>query len=424
MRRFRRSARRGTLLVLASSALAVAAAAVSGPDSPLAGTSVLTQASYSDPAGDATNGAPDLTTYRVSDSGGAITWVVTAPGLPATETYVEIHVDTDKNPSTGSAAPYRVHGSEYSLILDGENLARNWWRWDGSRSPPDWTLLSASAMTSSYQNGVWTATVRAADMGNLRTFNFRVFTWKFRDDRVYGQDETATSEYTLGQRPPPPPTPTPTPTPTPSNRVAITKLARTPSKPTAGESFTVSATVARVGRAGKFNGIVYCDARIEGRRLRWFGSVRPGGAACRWDIAENAAGKMIKGSISVNENGGPTVTRRFSERVISVGAHLSIEGGISTAPSQPRAGQKFYYRMGIAVRRGSSHKRIARGEVVCRATIGGRLLPEFQEEVKKNSGIRCGWNIPSGTAGQTMIGLIVVQAEGGTLTHRFTRRVR
>jgi hypothetical protein len=169
---------------------------------------------------------------------------------------------------------------------------------------------------------------------------------------------------------------------------------------------------------------VYCVARVGGRKLRLYASPEPGRASCLWSIPRGAAGQILEGSIGVNENGGPVVTRRFSGRVIEVGAHLSVEGGVSTAPRQPISGQRFYYAMGVAVEHGGQHRRIRSGSVTCRALVGDRAAPVVEELVRRDSGVRCGWLIPAGMSGRPMLGVIVVRSEGGVLAHRFTRRVR
>jgi hypothetical protein len=202
----------------------------------------------------------------------------------------------------------------------------------------------------------------------------------------------------------------------------VTSFTKTPRAPIAGESFTVSVTVARVGRAGRFNGTVYCS-KLPGVQARWFGSVGLGRAACRWDIPRAAVGKTVIGSIGVSE-GGARVTRRFSAKVVPPTAVISIEGGINVAPPRPVSGQKFYYRMGISVRRGSTApRRITQGSVSCRATVNGRALHVFEQQVVRKSGIRCGWDVLPGMAGKKLVGLIIIRSEGATFRHAFTRRI-
>lgn len=411
-----RSARQWTLAVSASGTLLLVGAAASRLEEPLAGNAKAADATFSDPAGDATNGAADLTSVRVSDRASTVTFVVPVPGVPAPETQVEIHVDADRNSATGSPA-----GSDFALVLDTENLSRAWWRWGGST----WDHVTPSSATSGFENGVWTTSIRVSDLGGTQSFRFYVVALRFRDEAVFGSDFILVNSYTLGQQPQPPPPPPPPPSPPPANRVAITSLTKTPARPTAGESFTVSANVKRVGRVGRFSGSLSCGAQITGMRdPRWFGSVRPGRAVCRWDIPASAVGRKITGSISVGED-GPVTTRRFSARIARPTARLSNVGVTMSPTRGPEAGRQFYYSLGVSVRAGSEARgRIQTGTVSCRATIDGKALKVFEQRMRPQVGVRCGWEVPHGTGGRTLVGSVVVRSEGGSLKHSFKRRVR
>ena len=62
---------------------------------------------YTDPVGDATHGAPDITGVTVkSDAAGTVTFVVTMSGY-AVLTDVAILIDTDRSSATGSPSGTR-----------------------------------------------------------------------------------------------------------------------------------------------------------------------------------------------------------------------------------------------------------------------------------------------------------------------------
>lgn len=405
----------GRRSVLAVSLLLFGGATASLLDESFADSSSALDVTYSDPTGDASNGAPDVRTIRVGDRNRTVTFTVGVGGIPAPETRVDIYLNVDKNTSTGDEV-----GREFWLLLDGENLSRSAYRWSGS----GWLPWSPSSRRGSYQGGVWTESIHTSDLNGTSSFSFWLYGIRLKDDQNFGFDGTALFTYTLGQQQPPDTTSTSTAPRPPTNRVAITGLTRTPGQPVAGESFTVSATVARVGWPGRFYGLVHCST-LPGVQKRWFGSVERGRASCRWDIPESAVDKTIRGSIGVSEGGGPKVTRRFMAFVSDRAATLSTAGVEMSPAAGPEAGKQFKYALGVSVQLGSgAPRRIKTGAVTCAATAGGKPLKVFEARIRVDVGVQCGWEIPFDAAGKTMAGRIIVRSQGATLNHPLTRRIR
>ena len=373
--------------------------------------------------------APDITTViAVNNNAGLIGFRVNVPNRPTltADMLISIEIDTDNNTATGS----QPEGAEYAIeVFEG---AVGLYKWDGtgftrrSGDPPATTLVYA------YANGAATIGINAAELANTRAFKFQVFviagiTKDTAGNLVFTNAtadlapalNTPLYPYTviIGTDPGPG---------TGGNRVRITSFTAVPRVPLAGEAFEVTVTVKRVGRAGVYNGTVYCQARVGSTKLRLYASPRRGGASCLWNVPVSATGKVLSGSIGVSE-GGPIVTRRFSARVRDVGAHVTTEGPLQTLPSDgPVSGQKFQLSQGIGVERGGEHHRIQTGTVVCNAAIGSSLrLIASKREVVRDSGVRCTWNrIPSGTSGQRLSVAVTVRSQGGSVTFRYSKPIR
>lgn len=406
------AALRRALVVTVAGAVVLSAAAPIGAEG-WSGETLATptataanSARYTDPTGDATPGGMDITNVTVSnDDAGNLRFVVEIPShqtLPV-DRYIGLYLDADRNNSTGSA------GYEFLVWIDGSAKTIEIDRWDAAQST--FVLVSGAVVAGSYSAGRETVDFNRTQIGSVSIFNFAVYTWNAGNTAEDRTDSSTkwTYEVKIGTTPPP------------SSKVAITSLTREPSQPIAGESFTVTAAVIRVGRPGQVtNGTVYCSP-LPGVQARWFGSVGRGRASCRWDIPASAVGKLVKGSIGVSE-GGPVTTKRFSLRVLPRTVVLKA-GGANSDPKQPQAGKTFYYALTVFVRDGTE-KRIQAGTVDCTATIGGRRLEVVDETVLTKEGVRCGWEVPSGTTGQNLRGSVLVRSEGATLRHIFTRRVR
>jgi len=385
------------------------------PASPAVGSAA--SARFLDPRGDATAGGMDVTSVTVSnDETGKLTFMIEIPShqtLP-TGKYIGLYFDTDRNGSTGSSG-----GSEYLFWIDGTLRTSELERWDAIQG--SWVGIPGIPLTSRYSSGVQRVELNRSALGGVSVFDFAVYTWpesNTADDRAPN-----TGKWTYAVQ-------------TSSKTLLITSVTKKPDLPVAGESFTVSVTVERFGRPGRFNGRVQCDATIGGQRARGSGSVAPGRASCRWAIPALAAGKTIRGSIAVSE-GGATTTRQFSAKIKPAVVKFSVVA-VTTSPSQPKAGAQFYFGIVVRMSLGSQGPRpISAATVSCKATIGGKALRTLNREVRlgyggdrSNVALQCGWDVPHGTAQQTMTGSVVMvvprsgTAPGATFRHSFTKRVR
>jgi hypothetical protein len=166
--------------------------------------------SYSDAVGDATNGAPDITTIRVTnDTAGWITFSVSVTGLPQAETLLMLPINADLNMSTGSS------GDDFTVALEGQSLGAVGMRWDGSALV---AWAPSMGLQSSFASGTWTVRLNKADVFGTNRFAFWLGAAKFAGGQIVGSDVApeGTGVYTYDvTQPPPAPTPTPTPTPSP-----------------------------------------------------------------------------------------------------------------------------------------------------------------------------------------------------------------
>ena len=152
--------------------------------------------SFSDPAGDATGGAPDVTTVAVANDGaGKITFDITVAGLPAPDTFVDVPMNTDLNPSTGD------EGIDHEFFFSGSQGIGLLFRWNGSELVP----VVVPTFRSAYANGVVHLEVNRADIGNTSGFAFWVSSLKVSGTQVVGFDDapdgTAFYQYALAQHP-------------------------------------------------------------------------------------------------------------------------------------------------------------------------------------------------------------------------------
>ena len=103
----------------------------------------------SDPAGDATGGAPDLLGVQAEESGGVVKFTISsgASTLGSTHRY-EIRIDSDNSSSTGSA------GFNHVLVIDGSSHEASLWRWSGSA----FTRVNGSALPAGVGGPYWIST--------------------------------------------------------------------------------------------------------------------------------------------------------------------------------------------------------------------------------------------------------------------------
>ena len=281
-------------------------------------------ASFTDPTGDATGPAPDITSVVIDGdpATGTIRVTVTAVGYSTlgAENYplVKVYLDTDKNVATG--APNQL-GSEYFLEAFTD-LEGRWWnltRWNGS----DWEFVPASTSATqgfTRSGDVMTWTINRSDIGGSGAFAF--FAWSSTwdaNDNLTGQDEAPNSPrngtwaYDISATSAPsttaPPTTT-TPTTAPASAPPMTiqtfltpvigKPVTVPARVVAGKRITVSFPVTRSDNKKPLTaGTMICDPSVVGKVIRHAESFRSGVARLSFVVPITAKGKQLKVKVTI-----------------------------------------------------------------------------------------------------------------------------
>jgi hypothetical protein len=277
---------------------------------------------YTDPAGDATGGAPDVTNVAVANDGaGKITFDITTAGLPAPDTFVDMPIDSDSNPNTGD------DGIDYDFILQGSTGSGVLLRWNGS----DYVPHVVPSARVSFASGVVHFEVNRADIGNSSGFVFWVSALKVSGTSVVGFDDapdgTSVYTYALVQHPACSDkidndgdgkidsadqgcsAATDTDETDPPLKLSAGKPAGArPAK--AGAAFTVAMTVTRSDGTA-FKGRVTCTARAGAAALRAAGTASAGTARCTMKLPKTAKGKKLTGSITASA-GTASVTKPYA----------------------------------------------------------------------------------------------------------------
>jgi hypothetical protein len=141
------------------------------------------ESSWTDPAGDATGDAPDITGVQISnDSGGQLLFSIAVSNLTP-ESSLYLFLDTDKNATTGH------EGNEYILSWDSSSEPdyNGWYieRWNGtSWVHPDQHPTMGGMHTAA---GV-EFSINRTDLGNTSGFAFWIGTGRWTADAVTGRD--------------------------------------------------------------------------------------------------------------------------------------------------------------------------------------------------------------------------------------------
>ena len=94
-------------------------------------------------------------------------------------------------------------------------------------------------------------------------------------------------------------------------------VSASPARPIAGKRFTVSTAVTRTDtRTVVGSGSVTCSARVGGATIRTRGGFSGGRARCVLTLPRNAAGKVLRGALTVRIEGA-SVRRAYTFRVLS-----------------------------------------------------------------------------------------------------------
>jgi hypothetical protein len=286
-----------------------------GLASPAAATQTSSSSvTFTDPTGDSGN-APDITTVTVSnDDSGGLVFTVNLPNRPSlgSQDVVLIGLDTDQNGSTGQG------GIDYAFLVQGNEWALA--SWNGSSFVP----VSAGTFSASYGNGVLTISGNRSDLGNTSGFNFGLgasgdngstFPEQAPNSGIWnyqlvigGGTTTSTTSSTTTTSTTSTTTTTPTPPPPPPPPANVGPVRFKPKHPVAGKQFYVILG----GSPDSQWQAVACKATIAGKVIpgRTVNGLNAevtfttlGAEGCGFKIPGTAAGKTIKGSITVASNG-------------------------------------------------------------------------------------------------------------------------
>ena len=132
-----------------------------------------------DPTGDATGGAPDITRVVASNNAaGVITFRITTVAPMIDSSIMGIDLDTDSNPGTGGG------GFEYGLIAGAGGFGLLKWTGNAFADAP------ARSLSMIRSGNVVVFKINRADIGKIDRFSFDVYTVNFDDsDAAVGEDE-------------------------------------------------------------------------------------------------------------------------------------------------------------------------------------------------------------------------------------------
>ena len=216
-------------------------------------------ATFTDPAGDATGGATDITGVSVSnDLDGNITISLTTNrSVFTSDDFAVIVLNTDKNASTG------VGGADYAIVVDASSAVLL--KATGTtftRDTPQTTLHAT--------NNNMTVTINRSDLGGTTGFLFLVSSGLDSNDAA-ADDAPDSGAYTYDL----------------SLKPVLNTLAAhfSPAKPKAGKTFRLAGATLRLedGTSVKADSIT-CVATLNGKRLA---------GRCAWHIPANAHGKRL-----------------------------------------------------------------------------------------------------------------------------------
>jgi hypothetical protein len=233
---------------------------------------------FTDPAGDATGGAPDITQVVVSnDPAGNITFALTTNRSAFTDDdVVGILLDTDKNSSTGST------GVDYAIVLGNGLPVLLRGNGTGFERAPGTLIVSPNFMT---------VTVNRSDLGATTGFVFAVFSG-LNSNNAAADDapDNGGWSYDLQLAP-----------------VLDTLAAKfAPAKPKAGKAFKLAGTTLRLEDGTIVKGTITCVAKLNGKRLA---------GKCAWRIPKNARGKRLVVTLTAHYQGVTTTFTPWRFRV-------------------------------------------------------------------------------------------------------------
>jgi hypothetical protein len=285
-------------------ALAAAAVLVPAPALARGAAAEGNSTTFTDSTGENAN-APDITTIVVSNNdAGLITFKVNISNRPALtpDMTVWIFLDTDRNASTGD-----TNGAEYLLELDPGALTL--FHWNGS----DYVAASSqSSVTFGYDATGATMRASAADLGNVKAFDFYALAISgiaidasgnpdFSNANGDSAPDAGHGDFTYNVLT--------------TLTLSVAAFTTSPSPAKAGKTFVASLAVNESDTNGPVDaGTVACSATVAGKRLAAkLHRVANGVATCSWSLPKTAKG-TIKGTVSLTAK-GKSVARSFSVKI-------------------------------------------------------------------------------------------------------------
>lgn len=328
----RLSRSRWRLIVAGAAVVASLVATLLAPTPSLAGTQT-----FSDPAGDAAAGVPDVTTISITPSADGTAYSIAVNlngGVYASDFFLDVYIDTTGD----NVAEYlvRLLGNENRIEID---------RWDGSA----WNPFTASILEGTSTLTPETIKLGRADIGGAQSFHFWLKAWKFAvgsqpaccfdyagvfayptsDSGSGGSGSGGTSTRTLPPPPPPPPFEGPGGAPNagddsgsghtdpskPSDQNDKVSKDDTTSDHTSEQAVvSIEATAPKNIRAnrrftvdvllhGATSGRVVCTVTVAGTRVgRVSATIRDGRSSCTLRLPAGARGKLAR--IAVDATAG------------------------------------------------------------------------------------------------------------------------
>ena len=250
---------------------------------------------FDDQTGDS-GSAPDLNRIDVANDVLArrvVVWIETSnrTELRSTDVYT-LFLDTDRNPATGSPGA----GADHAVTVDGAARRVVLLRWTGSAfEPGESPSLAAEYVVSERALRI---SIVAADIGGTQGFNF------FVSARAGGQEDLAPNapqlwSYTLT-----------------FERLRLRASRIVLSRARAGRLFVAGLLAVRSDlNETVAQGRVTCSLRVGSKRLRTVARrFVDDVATCGWRLPRTAAGKRVRGTITVRF-AGARATRSFTTRV-------------------------------------------------------------------------------------------------------------
>jgi hypothetical protein len=236
---------------------------------------------FTDPQGDATGGAADITQVDVSnDFDGNVTIALTIPNrttlTPDDRLFVFLNVDKDSSTGFG--------GLDYAIVIDSEGATLVRAAGSSFASAPQTTLTVTADRKA--------ITINRSELGDTRGFAFGVLSGLDSSDSAEDMaPDTGTATYNLNLKP-----------------ILDTLVARfLPAKPKHGKPFRLSGTTLRVedGTVVRADSIT-CVAKLNGKRIA---------GRCSWRIPANARGKRLVVTLTARYKGASATFTPWRFRV-------------------------------------------------------------------------------------------------------------